>query len=147
MSRPILHASDLSPASRPAFTKAVDLARRERAPLLLVHAMTRPAPPIGDGAYIAPETWDTLVRSQRRTTQARLDALVRRARAAGARARGLIVDGTPAEAILATARRRRAGTLVMGTHGRGGVARFVLGSVAGRVVAAARCPVLTVRGR
>jgi CheY-like chemotaxis protein len=46
----------------------------------------------------------------------------------------------------ATARARHAGTIVLGTHGRSGVARFVLGSVANRVVAQARCPVLTVRG-
>jgi nucleotide-binding universal stress UspA family protein len=37
--------------------------------------------------------------------------------------------------------------IVMGTHGRGAVAKFFLGSVAGRVVATAACPVLTVRGR
>jgi nucleotide-binding universal stress UspA family protein len=36
---------------------------------------------------------------------------------------------------------------VLGTHGRTGVARFFVGSVAARVVAAASCPVLTVRGR
>jgi len=36
---------------------------------------------------------------------------------------------------------------VMGTHGRSGFARLFLGSVAGRVVAAAPCPVLTVKGR
>jgi nucleotide-binding universal stress UspA family protein len=37
--------------------------------------------------------------------------------------------------------------IVMGTHGRTGVARFFLGSVAARVAATAPCPVLTVRGR
>jgi nucleotide-binding universal stress UspA family protein len=37
--------------------------------------------------------------------------------------------------------------IVVGTHGRRGLARLVLGSVAGRVVAGATCPVMTVRGR
>jgi nucleotide-binding universal stress UspA family protein len=45
------------------------------------------------------------------------------------------------------ARAKRADMIVMGTHGRGAVAKFFLGSVAGRVVATAACPVLTVRGR
>jgi nucleotide-binding universal stress UspA family protein len=38
-------------------------------------------------------------------------------------------------------------TIVLGTHGRSGVARMLLGSVAGRVMATARRPVMTVRGR
>jgi nucleotide-binding universal stress UspA family protein len=46
-----------------------------------------------------------------------------------------------------TARARGAGMIVVGTHGRRGAARFFLGSVAARVVAAAHGPVLTVRGR
>ncbi len=45
------------------------------------------------------------------------------------------------------ARRRRADLIVMGTHGRTGVARLILGSVASRVLALAACSVLTVRGR
>ena len=63
------------------------------------------------------------------------------------RARGLLVEGVPADRIVRTARGRRAGMIVVGTHGRTGAARFFLGSVAGRVVATAHCPVLTVRGR
>jgi nucleotide-binding universal stress UspA family protein len=45
------------------------------------------------------------------------------------------------------ARRNRADLIVIGTHGRTGLARLMLGSVASRVVATAACPVLTVRGR
>jgi nucleotide-binding universal stress UspA family protein len=147
MTGPILHASDFSPASRVAFAKAVDLARREHAELLMVHALTRvPMPVIGDG-HVPPPTWEELMRSHRRASQKQLDALVRRAKAAGARARSLLLDGAPAEAILKTAKRRHARMVVLGTHGRHGLARFVLGSVAGRVVAGATCPVMTVRGR
>jgi nucleotide-binding universal stress UspA family protein len=61
------------------------------------------------------------------------------------RARGLLLEGQPADQILRAS--RRAGVVVIGTHGRTGVARFILGSVAGRVVAGARCPVVTVRGK
>lgn len=146
MSRPILHATDFSPASRAALTKAIELARRQHAPLLIAHVMTPPIPMMGDG-YVSPATWDTIVKSYRKSSQRKLDVIVRRARAAGARVRGLLLEGMPAEAIVRAARGRRVGTIVMGTHGRSGVARFFLGSVAGRVVAAATCPVLTVRGR
>jgi nucleotide-binding universal stress UspA family protein len=48
---------------------------------------------------------------------------------------------------LITRAARKADLLVIGTHGRSGLAKLFLGSVAGRLVAVAPCPVLTVRGR
>jgi nucleotide-binding universal stress UspA family protein len=50
----------------------------------------------------------------------------------------------PAERIVRLAKTRRADVIVMGTHGRTGFRRAILGSVAARVVALATCPVLTV---
>jgi len=55
------------------------------------------------------------------------------------------VEGVPADQIVRLARLRQADMLVIGTHGRTGFSRLFLGSVAARVVATARCPVLTVR--
>jgi nucleotide-binding universal stress UspA family protein len=144
MSRPIMHATDFSPASRAAFAKAVELAKRDRAPLTIAHVMLPPVMMLGDG-YIPPATWDDISRGHRKATQKKLDAVVARARAAGVRARGLLLEGQPADRILRAA--RGAGLLVIGTHGRTGLARFILGSVASRVVAGARCPVVTVRGK
>jgi nucleotide-binding universal stress UspA family protein len=148
MSRAILHATDFSSASRAAFTKAVDMARREHAPLLITHVMIPPMPMMAGDGYIAPATWEAIAKSYRKTSQKKLDALVRRAKSGGARARGVLLEGTPAaDTIVRAARARHAGAIVLGTHGRSGVARIVLGSVASRVVANARCPVVTVRGR
>jgi nucleotide-binding universal stress UspA family protein len=144
MSRPIMHATDFSPASRGAFTKAVELAKRDRAPLTITHVMPPPVMMMGDG-YIPPKTYDDISRAQRAMAQKKLDALVARAKSAGVRARGLLLEGPPADRILRAA--KGAGLLVIGTHGRTGLARFILGSVASRVVAGARCPVVTVRGK
>jgi nucleotide-binding universal stress UspA family protein len=144
--RRILHATDFSAASGAAFKAAIEMARRDRAELLLLHVLSPPAPLVAD-AYVTPGVWTTLIRSQRASAQRRMDALVDKARRARVRARGLLVDGVPADSIVRTARARHAGMIVVGTHGRTGAARFFLGSVAGRVVAAAHCPVLTVRGR
>ena len=146
MSRPILHATDFSPASRAAFAKAIELARRDRAPLVIAHVMTPPLPMLGDG-YVSPATWDEIDRSYRQASQNKLNAVVARARAAGVRARGLLLQGSAHEQIVRAARAQRARLVVVGTHGRSGVARFFVGSVAGRVVAAAPCPVVTVRGK
>ncbi len=56
-----------------------------------------------------------------------------------------VVRGHPADAIVDLARDSRMDLIVMGTHGRSGVAHFLMGSVATRVVRTASCPVLTVR--
>lgn len=145
MAGPILHATDFSAASSAAFKQAIETARRDRAELLVVHVMTPPAPLVAD-AYMTPAVWDTLLRSQREAAQRQLDSVVAKARGR-VKVRGLLVEGVPADAIVRTARARGARMIVMGTHGRRGAARFFLGSVASRVVAAAHCPVLTVRGR
>lgn len=144
--KPILYASDFSPASRPAFGRALAEARRDRAPLVIAHVMTPPVQMMVDG-YMTPTAWDAFERGYRKVAQKKLDALVGRARASGVRVRGLLLEGTPAAQILRAAKAARAGLIVVGTHGRTGFARVVLGSVAGRVVAGARCPVLTVGGR
>ena len=148
MKRPrrILHPSDFSPASRAAFTRAVASARADRAELLLVHVITPVAPFVGDG-YVSPKVYDDMQRSIRASGQKQLDKLVAKAKAGGARARGLLLEGMPADGIVRTARSKRADVIVMGTHGRSGLARLFLGSVAERVVGTAPCPVLTVRGK
>jgi nucleotide-binding universal stress UspA family protein len=79
--------------------------------------------------------------------QKRLDAIVAQARKAGARATGLLLEGVPHERVARAARAKKADLLVIGTHGRTGLAKFFLGSVATRLVASVSCPVLTVRGR
>lgn len=142
--RRILYPSDFSPASRPAFKRAVELAKSLRSQLLIVHVMA-PPPILGDG-YMTPETVDALLRGQRRAAHRQLRGLVARASVAGARVSSLLVEtGMTHEQIVRVARRKRADMIVMGTHGRSGLTRLLLGSVAARVIATARCPVLTVR--
>jgi nucleotide-binding universal stress UspA family protein len=144
--RRILHASDFSSASRGAFRKAVELAKAGRGSLLIVHVL--PIMPITADAYVAATIYDELLRGQRAAAKKQLDRLVATARTAGVRASGLLLDfGVPAERIARVARSKRADVIVMGTHGRTGFKRFILGSVAARVLALASCPVLTVRAR
>lgn len=143
--RRIVHPTDFSPASTPAFRRAVSLAKACRAPLVLIHVMTPPSPFISEGA--PPQTYTDLLALGRRSARRRLAATLARARKQGVRARTLFVEGLPADEILRAARRVRADLIVMGTHGRSGVSRLFMGSVADRVVREARCPVLTERAR
>ena len=146
MSRRIVHPTDFSTASRAAFAKAVEMAKADRGELLLVHVLSPVMPVPGDG-YISPKVYDEIAASTRAWAQKQLDKLLAKAKAAGARVKGLLVEGVPHEQIVRLAKSKRADVVVMGTHGRSGLAKLFLGSVAGRVVAAAPCPVLTVRGR
>ena len=142
--RRILHPTDFSPASRPAFRRAVELARALRGSLLVVHVM--PPPPLVGEGYITPATIAAILRSQRDAAERGLRTLVRRAHAASIRVSGrLAASGLTHEQIVRAARRQRADVIVMGTHGRTGLRRLMLGSVAARVISTAPCPVLTVR--
>ncbi len=143
--RRILHPSDFSSASAPAFAKAVEMAKTQRAELLLVHVLA-PVIPVGDG-YFSPKAYDDLVRSTRAFGQKQLDGLLARARKAGVRARALLLEGSSHDRIVRAAKSRHADVIVMGTHGRGAMAKLFLGSVAERVIGSAPCPVLTVRKR
>jgi len=144
--RKVMVASDFSSASRGAFARAVELAKANRATLLVTHAVTFPPPTLG-GEYIPPQTWDRIEAATRAAAKKQIGALVAKARRAGVRAAGLIMAGSPHEVIVRAARSKRVDVLVLGTHGRTGLPRFFLGSVAARVLATAPCPVLTVRGR
>ncbi len=146
MSRRIMHPSDFSSASQAAFSKAVEMAKADRAELTIVHVLSPVMPVPGDG-YISPKVYDEIAASTRAWAQKQLDQRVAKARAAGTRAKGLLMEGTPHEQIVRAAKAKRADLLVMGTHGRSGLAKLFIGSVASRVVSAAPCPVLTVRGK
>jgi nucleotide-binding universal stress UspA family protein len=146
MWRRILHPTDFSRASSAAFARAVALARADRAQLFLVHVLAPPMP-IGGEGYVAPQIYEDLEASARQYGEKRLAALQAKARKSGARVTGMLLEGVADDQIIRAAGRRKADLIVIGTHGRTGLARLFLGSVASRVVAGARCPVLTVRGR
>jgi nucleotide-binding universal stress UspA family protein len=144
--RRILHPTDFSPASRPAFNEALEMAKATDAQLLVVHVL--PPVPVVPEAYMNPDVWDQLHRGQRAVGERQLNRLLARAKAAGVRASSLLVDvGVTHEQIVRAAKRQRADLIVMGTHGRTGLTRALLGSVAARVIATAKCPVLTVHAK
>jgi nucleotide-binding universal stress UspA family protein len=142
--RRILLASDFSKSSRKAFAAAVKMAKANRATLTIVHVFA-PLMTFAPDQYVGPEAWEQINVRERQWARRQLAALTRRAKEAGVRAAGLVVEGNAADQINRAARSNRADLLVIGTHGRTALARLVLGSIANRVVATAPCPVLTVR--
>jgi universal stress protein A len=153
MLKRILHASDFSPASRSAFTMARVLAKRLGARLILFHAYEGVAPLVmgtpmmplagpASGAIV-----DRLWATARTTGERGLERLAARARRDGLRVSKRLEAGAPASAIVRAARKERAAMVVLGTHGRTGLPRLLLGSVAERVIRTAACPVVTVPRR
>lgn len=142
--RKIVVATDFSAASRPAFAAAVDLARRDGARLVVLHVMVPPSPFVGDDL---PGSWLELEARARRDAERRLAAAASQAERSGIATTGTLVKGVPAEVIVRVARREGADLIVTGTHGRSGLGRLFMGSVAARVLGTAKCPVLTVRDR
>jgi nucleotide-binding universal stress UspA family protein len=144
--RRILVATDLSPASRPAVDYALELARAWRAELVILHVVAPPAP-LGTDAMVFPRVYEELEAQMRSDGERRLRRLLKLCRAAKVPATAVLARGVPDRQILRSAASRRADLLVLGTHGRTGLARVFLGSVASRVAASAACPVLTVPSR
>jgi nucleotide-binding universal stress UspA family protein len=136
----ILAATDFSDASGPALAIARGLARDTGARLTIVHVCEVP------GAFKSPGALPyDLVSPLVEAAQASLDAVLARARAECPDANGLVKVGAAWEEIVAAAAEVRADLVVLGTHGRRGVAHALLGSVAERVVRVSPVPVLTVR--
>jgi len=141
MIKKILCAIDRSPSSLQAFGYALALARWQSARLNLLEVIEEAPPP---GVNRAPtsdgvpnETRTTLERDLRRVLTAR--------RASDVKIEISLRNGNVVQEILAQAKTSRPDLMVIGSHGRGGIQRLVLGSVAEKVLRLATCPVLTVR--
>lgn len=142
----VLHPTDFSSASGTALRRAVAEARSRKTQLLILHVLAPVVPIVGEG-YISPTAYEQMSAAARAWAQKKLDRAVAKAKTARVRARGMLREGVAHDQIVRVAKARHAKLIVMGTHGRTGVARFFLGSVAARVAATSSCPVLTVRGR
>jgi nucleotide-binding universal stress UspA family protein len=131
----ILVPIDFSDDSLNALAYARDLATHFVAELLLLHVIE----PIH---FI---TESDVYTQQRHLSTAQLECIGAEVRAQGQRFRTMVRGGIPSKVISDAAKRARASLIVMGTHGRTGLAHAVIGSIAEKVVRTASCPVLTVR--
>jgi universal stress protein A len=137
----ILCAIDFSDLSRVALADAAALARRLDAELALVHVY-EPPPPVALDVVVPTEG---LFESASAELEGRLEAWTSDAQMlAGRPVRSIVRVGIPATEIVHCATEDGVDLIVLGTHGRSGLKRLVLGSVAERVLREAHCPVLVV---
>jgi nucleotide-binding universal stress UspA family protein len=142
----ILCATDFSEAGQAAEEMAITLTRALGGELVYVHVNVETPPLYGEAVFAAAEV-ERVYESERRWAEAELARHVAAVAQRGIKARSVLRTGVAVEQILAAAEEERADMLVMGTHGRTGLDRLLMGSVAERVVRTATCPVLTVRPR
>ena len=143
---PVIGASDFSDPSLPALETAAAEARRRGAPLHLLHVVDIAPYALAGAAEMAysgvPSTGVDLINSLR---AAALGSLRERLEHFGIGGEVHALSGRAADAIISHAETNRAQLVVVGTHGRTGLARLTLGSTAERVIERAPCSVFVVR--
>lgn len=137
----ILYPSDFSKPSEYALQLACAIARDHKARVVILHVSPIPPAFVG-GELMLPvpsadykeQIWESFRELQ--ATEPRIREL---------RVETKVVEGDPAYEIVSAAKEIGADLVVMGTHGRTGLGRLIMGSVAEQVLRKAPCPVLTVR--
>jgi universal stress protein A len=145
--RRILYATDYSKASERALQAAVDLARQNKSELWVVHVIEPVTPYVSGEDFTGAELYLKLEETTRQEAQSSMTKLMQRLGKLRVKTKSLLLKGSPSDQIIRAAKSRKADMIVIGTHGRTGLSKLFMGSVAGRVVSTAPCPVMTVRGR
>jgi nucleotide-binding universal stress UspA family protein len=135
--RTILHPTDFSPGADNAWQVACALAHDYKARLIVLHVQTPPEVVVGEFGMLPPEAPDRAALEEQLTaiepTHEGLDVT------------RFLAEGNAANEIMRVAADNACDLIVMGTHGRRGVGRLVLGSTAEELVRKATSPVLTVK--
>lgn len=133
----LLVATDFSEHAARALGWGEEVARRFGAEIVVIH--------VEEPLAVVPSA--DLAVERRRGAEKELARLVAHLHGQGFAARSRLSAGMPFEEIVQAARSEQADLIVLGTHGRTGLAHLLMGSVAERVARSASCPVLTVPHR
>lgn len=146
MFKHIVIATDGSPASEHAAQLAVNLARTHGARLTAVYVVD-PYPYLGVGEInpLGFQSYMSAAQAQASQAHAHVEKLCKQGEQAVALDARLVEEVGAASGIVQTAADIGADLIVVGSHGRGGLARLMLGSVSNKVVAESKVPVLVTR--
>lgn len=145
----IVVATDLSDTSAAALRSAVELAAALGASVTLLHVLEPPPTPPGLEAFALeglPVDWEErLLRGRALAAQERVASLAKAASTDAVTVSARLVTGLLPDSLVSEIKANGYDLLIVGSHGRTGVAHFFLGSVAEKLVRHAPCPVLVVR--
>jgi nucleotide-binding universal stress UspA family protein len=150
MFKRILVPVDGSPPSNLGLREAIKIAKDQKATLCLLHVLDQRIITQGlDGmTYVSAEYVDEFLAALRKEGKAILAKAEKQARKQAVKCQTVLVEmigPAVSDVIIDQAKKWRADLIVLGTHGRRGLTRIVLGSDAEGVVRAARVPVLLMR--
>jgi len=135
--RTILHPTDFSASADNAWQVACSLAHAYKAQLILLHVQSRVLAPMGEFGMLPPEAVNQQGLEKHLAAIEPMFPSLKVAR--------FVVEGEAATEIIAFAKKNECDLIVMGTHGRKGLGRLFMGSVAEEVVRKASCAVLTLK--
>ncbi|HLJ30133.1 MAG TPA: universal stress protein [Candidatus Angelobacter sp.] len=135
----ILFATDFSDYARQALPYATDLARKFGSKVHLCHVVTPSQLMIG-----APEAAPYLYEAQHRTSEEELAIMTHSPELKGIKTHTILASGMLEDELMTAMSENQIDLIVVGTHGRTGLRRLVLGSAAEEICRIATCPVLTV---
>lgn len=137
----ILHPTDYSDSSQKALGIAVDLAQHYAASLIVLHVVETLGP---DNVTVGQAATELQPDAYQQRLHADLERWIQ-GRNLRVQPRLLLAEGDPAHEIERVARAEGCDLLVLGTHGRTGLRRLLMGSIAEQVLRRAPCPVLIVK--
>jgi len=141
----ILMPTDFSECSQHALEAALSLAAKYDATVSVLHVIepARYSGAVGHEAAIDPEAYKDVGAQVKRAAVEHMQAFM--ANVTQPNVTSSVENGVPYDAVVRCAEANKCDLVVIGTHGRSGLKRFVMGSVAERVIRHSPCPVLTVR--
>ncbi len=136
----ILVATDGSAQSFKAIDRAAELAKNGSAELIVVNVAEDFCP-----LELAEADCDVIRQLLIKEAQSIMSKAIGKLKELGVEARGIIEFGSPAETILEIADREKVDEIILASHGKHGVKKLLMGSVASRVLEWAKCPVTVVK--
>ncbi len=140
----IVLATDGSPYSAGAASEAIGLAKRNESMLTVVAVVPAEMATPTDIDFTVNQR-ELIAEKEMHNAEKNAQAVKEAAQKEGLTVKAYVMSGKPSEAIIQIAGERKADLIVLGSHGRTGVERLLLGSVAERVIVLASCPVLVVK--
>ncbi len=139
----ILIATDGSEYTKNAVEYGIDLAKNTEAKLYAIYVIDTAA----FASIPMDAAWESMYELLKQEGDEATKYVADRAEAEGLSVERLTIEGHPAEEIIKYADKNSVNLIVMGTLGKSGLDRFLLGSVAEKVVRISKIPVLVVRGK
>ncbi|OGW37459.1 MAG: hypothetical protein A2010_15255 [Nitrospirae bacterium GWD2_57_9] len=140
----ILVATDGSRYSAAAVSEAIGLAKRNGSQLTVISVVPAEIATPTDIDFTVNQR-ELIAEKEMRNAEQNAKAVKEAAQKEGVSVKAFVMSGKPAEAVIQIAGEQKADLIVVGSHGRTGVERLLMGSVAERVIVLASCPVLVVK--